>query len=368
MVSAKDCKPLIGSRKFEDSRGLIGQIRSCSLNSDGTKVGIIYNNLVNGVSVASNKFIIYDSELDSFQSQQLDDEYIPNGFFWDKRDKRFFGVQVEYMKTGDEINVKEEFEESDEEEEEIEDDDEKKESKKMLGKDFLTYFYTASTGIRYQDKYKLSSTILNVFDLKIPYVHVIDRKKKDRISIKRMVLHDFHRIDHSDELIKTSILNFSFYLTSGNLDEAYKSVKSIENPSIWEKIAAMAVKSRRLDVAEICIGNMRFARGARSIREAKKEPELETQLAMVAIQLDLSDEARSLYEDAGRYDLINKTYQAGGEPEKSIEMAEKFDRINLKNTYYNTAKYYQAANDFQKAIEYFEKSETHFKEVPKMLF
>jgi intraflagellar transport protein 140 len=28
----------------------------------------------------------------------------------------------------------------------------------------------------------------------------------------------------------------------------------------------MAVKSRRLDVAEICIGNMRFARGARSIR------------------------------------------------------------------------------------------------------
>lgn len=74
----------------------------------------------------------------------------------------------------------------------------------------------------------------------------------------------------------------------------------------------MAVKSRRLDVAEICIGNMRFARGARSIRQAKKEPQLETQLAMVAIQLDLSDEARSLYEDANRYDLINKTYQAGG--------------------------------------------------------
>lgn len=42
---------------------------------------------------------------------------------------------------------------------------------------------------------------------------------------------------------------------------------------------------------------------------------------MVAIQLDLPDEARSLYEDAKRYDLINKTYQAGGEPDKSIEIA-----------------------------------------------
>lgn len=51
----------------------------------------------------------------------------------------------------------------------------------------------------------------------------------------------------------------------------------------------MCVKCKRLDVAEICIGNMKFARGARSIREAKKEPEVETQLAMVAIQLGMVD-------------------------------------------------------------------------------
>lgn len=37
----------------------------------------------------------------------------------------------------------------------------------------------------------------------------------------------------------------------------------------------MCVKSKRLDVAEICLGNMRFARGARAVRESKKEPELE---------------------------------------------------------------------------------------------
>lgn len=54
-------------------------------------------------------------------------------------------------------------------------------------------------------------------------------------------------------------------------------------------MAIMCVKCKRLDVAEICIGNMKFARGARSIREAKKEPEVETQLAMVAIQLGMVD-------------------------------------------------------------------------------
>lgn len=66
-----------------------------------------------------------------------------------------------------------------------------------------------------------------MFDLKIPYIHIVDRKNKDKSEAKRIVLHDFLRIDHDDELIKTSILNFSFHLTAGNLDEAYKSVKSI---------------------------------------------------------------------------------------------------------------------------------------------
>ena len=49
------------------------------------------------------------------------------------------------------------------------------------------------------------------------------------------------------------------------MDEAYKSVKSIQNPIIWENMAQMCVKTKRLDVAEICIGNMRFARGARAV-------------------------------------------------------------------------------------------------------
>lgn len=110
-----------------------------------------------------------------------------------------------------------------------------------------------------------------------------------------MTLHDFHKINTDDEIIKNSILNFSFNLTAGNLDEAYKSVKNIQSSAIWEKMAIMAVKTKRLDVAEICIGNMKFARGARSIRQAKKEPEIQSQLAMVALQLGMIEEAKILY-------------------------------------------------------------------------
>jgi intraflagellar transport protein 140 len=109
-------------------------------------------------------------------------------------------------------------------------------------------------------------------------------------------LKDFEDLDQIDGNIQEAIMNFSFYLSTGNLDEAYKSVKSVSNPAVWEKMAAMSVKSKRLDVAEICLGNMRFARGARAVRESKKETELESQLAMVAIQLNMKEEAIKLYE------------------------------------------------------------------------
>ena len=45
----------------------------------------------------------------------------------------------------------------------------------------------------------------------------------------------------------------------------------------------MCVKTKRLDVAQVCLGNMRFARGAKAAREAESERELEAKLAMVAI-------------------------------------------------------------------------------------
>lgn len=51
----------------------------------------------------------------------------------------------------------------------------------------------------------------------------------------------------------------------------------------------MCVKTRRLDVATVCLGHMGHARGARAVREAMtREPELDAQVAMLAIQLGLN--------------------------------------------------------------------------------
>ena len=57
--------------------------------------------------------------------------------------------------------------------------------------------------------------------------------------------------------------------------------------SVWENMAKMGVKTRRLDVAAVCLGNMGHARGAKALREAMKEPELDARVAVLAIQLGI---------------------------------------------------------------------------------
>lgn len=52
-------------------------------------------------------------------------------------------------------------------------------------------------------------------------------------------------------------------------------------------MAKMCVKTKRLDVASLCLGNMGHARGARALRQAMKEPQLDAKVAMLALQLGM---------------------------------------------------------------------------------
>lgn len=62
----------------------------------------------------------------------------------------------------------------------------------------------------------------------------------------------------------------------------------------------MCVKTQRLDVAKVCLGNMGHARGARALREAEREPELEARVAMLAIQLGMLVSGPSLRQTRGQ--------------------------------------------------------------------
>lgn len=56
-----DIKQAGQPRRFEDSKGLIGHIKTCSINSNGKKIGIVSSKANSSGSTVSHSFHIYDT-------------------------------------------------------------------------------------------------------------------------------------------------------------------------------------------------------------------------------------------------------------------------------------------------------------------
>lgn len=123
-------------------------------------------------------------------------------------------------------------------------------------------------------------------------------------------MRDFIGMTKADNNTTDALLNFSYYLTIGDMDEAFKAIKLIKKyvriyiyrlgilffificidfrESIWENMAQMCVKSHRIDVAKVCLGNMGNLRGIKLLREeTAKGADSDTQVALIALNLGM---------------------------------------------------------------------------------
>lgn len=176
---------------------------------------------------------------------------------------------------------------------------------------------------------------------------------------------DFVGVNGLEKNVVEAIMNFSYNLTLGDLDAAFKAIKAIKKESVWENLARMCVLNRRADVAKICLGKMGLFRGARALR-AVDQDNPDTKIAILAIHLNMREEAEKILLQSKQYDLLNQLYQSTNEWEKAIDISLHHDRIHLRNTYYNYAKYLEQNNQLEKAIEFYEKSGTQITEVRRM--
>ncbi len=240
-----------------------------------------------------------------------------------------------------------------------------------------TMFVSSDFGIRVQDVVPVERPIEGLIGINVPRLYFAQQQEDDPDakstgvalpSLASTMMRDFVGLTDVDNTTRNALLDFSFYLTIGDMDKAYSAVKLVRNAAVWENMAHMCVKTKRLDVAEVCLGNMGHARGAAAVREAKKEPEVEAAIAAVAIQLGLLEDAAKLYKECGRYDLLNKMYQAQGKWNLALEIADSNDRIHLKTTHHQYGKYLESIGDTSGAIRNFERADSYKNEVPRMLF
>jgi intraflagellar transport protein 140 len=186
-------------------------------------------------------------------------------------------------------------------------------------------------------------------------------------TVVTMGMRDFGGFKSGDQNTLKALLTFSYHATTGNMDEAFKSIKAVKSQKVWENMARMCVYTERADVAVICLSNMGTAVAGRAAREVQKIPEPQAKLAVIAAYLNMSSEAEALYRKSKRYDLLIQFYQAMGKWNKAIEVAELHDRLHLKTTHHLYGKYSEAVGEISAAISSYERAETYRTEVPRML-
>lgn len=336
-ISRREVKVIGMVKKFEDEINAPGAtIKSVRVNSKGNKAIILGQNP--GAKCPS--IYIWNIDKDSFNCHTFEDGFTPSEAKWELTDSRFFVVYGVF-----------------------------KDENGLTSKGLQSFFVIDNGEVKKHDVFQ-NQTLDGLFAVKIPNILGIvkDRTTNENINytLTSIKMKQFSGIDNSDPLSKEAIINFNYYLTEGNMDEAHRSIKSISSTEIWNNMARMSIKSRRLDVAETCIANMRFARGAKALRDLKGKDDL-SKLASVAILLNMLEEAKELLREAKRYDLLNDLFQHENNWEAALKVAEENDRINLKLTQYKAAQNYEMHKNFEEAIKYYDLSETGSEEVPRML-
>ncbi|CAL2044710.1 unnamed protein product [Caenorhabditis brenneri] len=245
----------------------------------------------------------------------------------------------------------------------------------------LTAFVTSEHGIQLQGMQSKSIHCGKLVSVSVPNFYFVrkagwddDDNRDERTIGKTLVakcLREFLGNENCDEGTRKAMMDFSFYLTIGSMDAAFKAIQFIKSDSVWDHMASMSIKTRRLDVAMVCLGHMKNVRGARAVRRSQQNGESDSmKCAALAIELSMLEEALIIYSQNERFDLMNKLYQSQNMWSAAFEIAETKDRIHLRNTHYNYAKYLESKRDqasIEAAIENYEKAGVHAFEVFRML-
>eukprot|EP01002_Notosolenus_urceolatus_P015452 NODE_7_length_4446_cov_23.596543_g6_i0.p1 GENE.NODE_7_length_4446_cov_23.596543_g6_i0~~NODE_7_length_4446_cov_23.596543_g6_i0.p1 ORF type:complete len:1437 (-),score=556.32 NODE_7_length_4446_cov_23.596543_g6_i0:134-4204(-) len=357
----RDCRPMYHAKQiFEriDKENVDHEITSIRTNCKGTKVSVLVKlSMPGGVSQPDTRFHVVDLEEDkySFCDFQSSSRF-PMSHCWDDTESKLVGVETRRFGVAD-VPA---------------DGDMENDGSTRI--EVATLFASTDKGVMIQDSFPLDRSLTALIGLSVPQLYFYARFKTDEgegdTHIETRPMRDFEGIDIQDTRVREALLNFSYYLTVGNMDEARRAVKQIKDDGVWRNMAVMCVKTKRLDVAEQCLGYMEDAKASKALRDVvEQEPDdKDAQVAALAIQLGRVDDAEKLYKQARRFDLLVKLYTACGKWDLALQTTDRSDRIHLRSVHYQYARHLEAIGDVDAAIKQYELSQNHRYELPRMLY
>eukprot|EP00854_Cymbomonas_tetramitiformis_P005426 gene5426-6578_t len=204
----------------------LGEVESLQVNCSGSKVSFILTSSENQAKVDS-RIIVYDVEMDNFSAFDFKSQKrYPEAHFWDADEPKLLAVESRMDAANHAEND-------------------------SMGLDtqeveVTTLFSTPDDGVLFQEQHQLDPEMEGCVGLKVPFIFFFKKvqgdmggAQMDGPCVKSGVMRDFTGLESVDDKTRQALLNFSYHLAVGNMDDAYKAVKLIKNPNVWENMAHM---------------------------------------------------------------------------------------------------------------------------------
>ncbi|KAI8812149.1 hypothetical protein BJ742DRAFT_706226 [Cladochytrium replicatum] len=332
--------------------GITRRIHSIRINCDGSQVSFATEPVLIGTEGGfAPRLYIYHIDRNVTHYHEFEDSNhltIVN-HFWDLNDPRILVYEMESARLA---------------QKDLTEDD--------VVREIFSFFTSVDHGVNLQEHYSVSGSNQQLAGVKTPYHYFVkvaqDFGDSDPPQLLQTTAPDFAGISALDESSVKAVAEFRFQLSIGNMDEALKSIKNLKARSIWESLAKICVKKKRLDVATMCLANIEHVRAMQAMRTPwVKNGDVNVKAAVLALHLGLDEEVPKLLFESGRLDILNEFYQSCGKWEQALQIAALSDRVNLRTTFYKFGKHLNELGDSLGAIAAYESSAVAGVDIPLML-
>ncbi|TPX54243.1 hypothetical protein PhCBS80983_g05995 [Powellomyces hirtus] len=350
LISTSNGPPKQVLSKRVDPKLDLHSVISAKPNSQGTMISFSANTLLPGASQLCQidpKIYVYDVEHDMTLSFDLSlHGGVPISHWWDWEDPRILICQTEGQNGGSEEDPNTVVDSS----------------------QILSFFVTSKHGITQYCAHPPPSGVETLLGVYMPFQYYVKKavSGEPQDLLLSVPAKDQEGLENTDTATLKSMLDFSFHLATGNINESLKSLKHVRNPSTWTTLAKLCIKTRRPDIAALCFANMGNARAVREMERVAGQGD-SIAIAMGAMFLGMEAEVEDACRECGRWDLVNRFHQAKNNWEKALHIAATKDRIHLKSTFYNFARWLEEIGDQSGAVAAFEKSGCESFEIPRLL-
>lgn len=293
--SRHELKLVVPPRNAYDLFDNFGEIILAKTNKNGTICALA---IANEKLVPDGKLYFWNLEHDSMAFYDfLPHNKLPVSFNWDDDDHRLIAIETIIIHQSDK----------------------RKRSEKSPIESQVYVMFPTQAKIFEIEVIDLSINE-QLLDLCVPNVVTIQNGIVDQ-----KILRDFKGLQpNTDAATRKMVLDFSLNVAQGNLDQAFFCIRSLQSETVWTNLAKMCVHSGNLSVAQVCLGHLKQARSVRAVRNAIKDQTLEPEakIAVLAIELDMIEEAENLYKKCGRFDLLNRLLQNCGRFDEAQKIAE----------------------------------------------